>query len=377
MTLLSPLHHHHEIAGAQFLEWGGWRLPAVYSSIADELCHVHTTAGYTDIPVLYFTVVRGPDALTTLQKLCTRNLERRGVGRATYTLVLNEAGAIIDDGVIYRMADDLFIVSVASRNTLLLPQLPSLLELKKPKQWLSPAPGARVCMQELGVILIAVQGPKSRELLRPAIDLTDLPFYAVREDRINDIPVIAARTGYSGELGFEFLVWPEYAPALWETIAELGAAHGAAPYGMQTVLTLGLEKGYLNALDYEYEGSTPLELGLSWAVDLDKPDFVGRSAVLRRRDEGIKTRLVGLEMAENGPAPVKGDQILVGGRPAGQITNAAHSSYLNLTVARAWLPCDMAISGTEVEVRTANAPIKARISDHYCWYDLQGLRLRA
>jgi len=374
--LVSPVHSYHVDAGANFFEWAGWKLPAFYTSPADELCRVRTLAGYTEFPVLNQFVIRGPGAFKTLQKLCSRNLDNCPPGKAVYTLMLDEAGAIADDGILFRLADDRFIISVACKNPLLLPRPLNFTELKEPKEWLRPASEAHACIHFLGSFLISVQGPRSKELLRPVANLDDLTPFSVRETRIADIPVIVARTGYSGEVGFEFLVWPEHAPALWELIVQLGKPHGACPYGIQTTLIIGLEKGYLNSLDC-YPGSTPLELGLAWAVDLEKPDFVGKTAILKRREEGIKTRLVGLELAFDAPTPTSGDQVVVGDHVFGRVTNAAASPHLRRTLARAWLPLDKAVPDSEVEVLTGKVLSRARISRRYCWYDPEGIRVRA
>lgn len=373
--LLSPLYHYHVETGANFLEWGGWRLPGYFTSVADELCCVRTRVGYTEIPVLYPFLIRGPQALPTLQKICSRNLENCPPSKAVYSLILNEDGGIVEDVILYRLADDVFIMSVACKNPLLQPAPLNFMELKEPKPWLHSFPEAHTCIQFLGAFLVSVQGPRSRDMLRPAINLDALAPFSVEETRFRDIPVIVSRTGYSGELGFEFLVWPEHAPSLWESIIELGGPHEALPYGMHTTLIMGIEKGYLNIWDF-YTGSTPLELGLAWAVDLKKPDFIGRAAVLRRQQEGVRTRLVGLELAPDAPTPCYGDSLLVGGKPLGKITNAGISPRLARTIARAWLPAEVATSASEAEVMTNGILSRASVCQHYCWYDPTGLRLR-
>jgi aminomethyltransferase len=373
---VSPLHQHHARAGAKFFNWSGWLLSGHYSSPEDELDRVRSSVGYTDLPFLSHMVVRGPDACATLQRLITRDLKACPPGKAKYMLALNEDGAVVDDGLLFRLADDYFIVSVACRNPALQVGQPGFLDLKRPKDWLQPEAGARVSIQELGAFHIGVQGPRSRDLLRPAINLDDLVFFAVREAHFADIPVIVSRTGYSGELGFEFLVWPEDAPALWETIVELGKAYDAVPYGMSATLLMGVEKGYLMGHDF-FPGSTPIEVGLEWAMDFAKENFVGKQAVLRRREEGIKARLVGLEMSVDSPLPTAGDSVRLDGRNVGKITIAVVSRRLNRILARACVESNIG-SSTEVEVSPLSGapPLKARLCDSFCWYDPRGLRLK-
>jgi aminomethyltransferase len=372
--IVGPLHRYHERAGARFLSWGGWRLPAAFTSAADEVRRVRATAGYTDFPFLNHIVVRGPDALATLQHAITRDLARCGPGQGLYTLMLNDDGSVVDDGLVLRLRDDLFVVSVPCRNPLLLPRSLEFLELKAPKEWLCLAPASRVCAHELGAFHVSVQGPRSRELLRPVVELTDLQMFGVREAWVRDIPVIVSRTGFSGELGFEFLVWPEHAPALWETIVELGASHDAGPYGMEATLLMGLEKGYVMGFDF-FPGSTPLEVGLAWALDLDKPDFVGRSAVLRRQEDGVKVRLAGLQLPRDGAVPVPNDPVLVHGKQVGLITNAADSPQLGWILARAWLPSEIDVDAA-VDVVTTGGLATARVCRGFRFYDPRGLRIR-
>lgn len=373
---VSPLYQYHERAGARFYEWGGWRLPGYYTSPGEEVDRVRASAGYTDLPFLSHMVVRGPDACATLQRLVTRDLDQCSPGKAKYILALDEDGAVIDDGVVLRLADDFFVVSVACRNPTLQTVQPSFLDLKRPKDWLRPEAGSRVDIQELGAFHIGIQGPSSRDLLRPAINLDDLAFFGVREALVGDVPVIVSRTGYSGELGFEFLVWPEHAPALWETIVSLGKPYGAVPYGMDATLLMGVEKGYLMGRDF-FLGSTPIEVGLEWAVDLGKKDFVGKSAIARRREAGIKARLVGLEIASNSPLPTADDLVQLDGRTIGRVTIAVASPRLNRILARAWIRSDIE---PEIEVEVAGLagaePTRAKVCDNYCWYDPRGVRLR-
>jgi glycine cleavage system aminomethyltransferase T len=373
MRLYSPIFRRHEGAGVRWMDWGGWNVPATFTSVREETRMVRTGVGYAEYPALSHVLVEGRDALGALQRLCTRDLARCAPGASMYTLMLDDDGRPVDDGLVLRLAPDRFVISVASVKPTLLPPTATFFEVKRPKRWLQRAEG-EVSVHPLAAFTVAVQGPRSGEMLRAVVDFDAFPRGAVRETRVGEVPVLCSRTGYSGERGVEFLVWPEHAVELWDTVVELGRPHGAGPFGATATLVLGFEMGFLNATDF-YPGSTPVELGLEWAVAVEKPEFVGRDAVVRRRREGIRTRLVGLEVSGDGPVPRPGDPILVAGATVGRITNAAFSCTLERTLARGWLPVDLAVSGAETIVLAEERVARpARIAPSYRFYDPAGRR---
>jgi len=374
MKLHSPFQRCHELAGARFLDWGGWQLPAVYSSTEEEVHTVRTAVGYAEFPFLSHMVVEGPDALAALQRGCSRNLESCAPGRGVYTLMLNDDGSVADDGMVFRLSSERFIVSVPGPNPRSLPPATGFQRLKEPKLWLRRVHEGRLCIHEMNAFVLVVQGPLSMEMLRPVVDFADLPLRAIREVKVGNVPALCARTGFTGEAGVEFFVWPEYAIDLWETVAALGRSQNAVPYGIQCTLTLGIEKGFLNANDF-YQGATPFELGVSWLVAMDKPEFVGRQALVQRRSDGIRSKLVGIELRAEAVTPLAGQALLFEGEVVGAVTNAAFSPTLRKTLVRGWLPVELTAAGTPVTVLVHGLPSRGTVAESYRWYDPENTRL--
>lgn len=336
---------------------------------------MRTNVGVTDYPFLSHIAVTGSGAAALLRAGCTRDVERCAPGSSVYTLMLDADARVIDDGIVMRLTSECFIVSVPCRNPALLPPTTSFRDYRAAKPWLLMGARGSVGVHELGACLISIQGPRSRDALGSDVDLNGLGPFSLREVRVRGIPTICSRTGFSGELGFEFLVWPEYALELWQCLTDLGREAPAVPYGIEATIMLGIEKGYLNAGDF-YPGSTPHELALGWAVDIDGADFVGRAAFLRRSDQRARTRLVGLELDEGAPVPQPGQTISAGAQ-IGAITNAAYSPTFGRPLARAWVDAHAAVAGTRVEILTGDTPTFATVAQGYRWYDPAGDRGRA
>lgn len=374
MKLYSPLHRHHAEAGARFLDWGGWQLPAAYTSVEAEVRLVRTRAGFTEFPFLSHLIVSGTGALAGLQTVCSRDLAACPPGQGLYTLMLDGGGGVAEDGMVFRLDAERFLVTVPGPNPARLPAGTGFFGVREPKPWLAGIRGAGLSVHPLGVTVISVQGPQTGAMLRPVADVPSLPLRAIRALTVGGVPVLCARTGFSGEAGVEFIVWPEYAAALWDTLADLGRAVGAAPYGIGAAMILGLEKGYVNANDF-YPGATPVELGLDWLVARRKADLTGAGILRQRRQEGARTRLVGIEMADGGPVPRTGQALTAAGAPVGRITNGGYSPTLGKPIARGWVPAALAVAGTAVEIDDGQARSPARIAGGYRWYDPDNRRL--
>lgn len=376
MKLYGPFHDCHALAGARFFDWGGWQLPLACTSARDEVAMVRTRAGFTDFPFLAHLMVDGAEALPALQTVCSRNLEACARGRGLYTLMLNGDGGVAEDGMVFRLDRDRFLVTVPGPNPGTLPPDIGFFGMRDPKPWLLRLRGPGVSIHPLGVAVLSVQGPLSGEMLRPVLNIDEFPLRAIHEVTVGAVPALCARTGFSGEAGVEFFIWPEYAAELWETVTALGRKVGAAPYGIEAAMILGLEKGYLNANDF-YPGSTPVELGLDWLVALDKPRLAGREAILRRRREGPRTILAGLEAPVGGPPFRTGQTLTCAGEMVGRVTNGGLSPTLGMHIARAWMPAALAVPGTEVTVRDGEALFHATVAAGYRWHDPENRRLRA
>jgi aminomethyltransferase len=343
--------------------------------LEEEVKKVRTGVGYSEYPFLNHQLVEGPDALSTLQQLCTRNLSACPPGRGLYTLMLDEDGHPVDDGVVLRLASDRFLVTVPGLKPSTFSPTDGFFGVKASKRWLRPRTGDQVTIRELGAFTVVVQGPRSLEMLRTVVDFERFPPWSVCETNVGAVPVLCSRTGFSGERGVEFLVWPEYAVELWETLAALGRPYSAGPFGIEATMVLGFEKGFLNAADF-YPNCTPLELDLHSAVAFSKSSFVGRAAVLQRRQEGLRTRLVGLELEPNSPLPSHNEPIAYGDATVGHITNAAYCPTLGKPAARGFLPIGLTDPGTRVRVGRGDAACDARVAPTFRWYDCENIRTK-
>jgi len=375
MKLYSALHSEHLRHGARFKDYFGWQVPAVYSTEEEELARLRHGVAFTEYGFMNHLAVCGADAVCLLQRTLSVNVCAHAPGRAFYALALDEAGKVLEDVIVYRLRDDAFVLSGRGRFNFRDPEQDCLLAVKQPKRWLAEAvDGRRVCVHNLGVQLISVQGPRSHDVLAPAGDVADLPYLGCKQVHLGGIPALVARNGFSGELGFEILVWPEYAIELWQLVERLGQPHGIVPYGVNLLRIIGLEKGYLGGPDF-YPGSTPFELGLEWAVDLDKGEFNGKEALMERMAKGMTTKLVGLELANPAPVAEPGGTISLGGDPVGRVTASGYSATVKKNLARGWVGLDQARAGTQLVVQTPGGAAAASVAETYCWYDRAGARL--
>jgi len=279
-------------------------------------------------------------------------------GKSIYSTILDETGKVIDDIVLFWVEENLFILN----------------GLKKQQvyEWLKKnALGSDVHITEMGNGMLAFQGPKSRDALQKAVNIEDLSYYGLTQDKINDIPVLIVRVGFTGELGYELYVYPEYAHGLWDTLIELGKDYNGGPYGMVAGRVLALEKGYLLSSDF-YEGSSPLEVGLGWTVAFDKEDFIGKEALLRRRSEGLKTKLMGFEVSEPKVVASIGDNLVKEGRVVGRVTRAGYGHTIGKSIGRGWVDITYAKEGEELEVEHEKKRTKIKMVVHPRWYDPEG-----
>jgi aminomethyltransferase len=322
---------------------------------------VRERVGFVDYSFQFMFAITGRDAFGFLQKIMVNNLRKIFPGKAIYSTILDETGKVIDDIVLFWVEENLFILNGLKKQLVY--------------EWLKKnALGSDVYITEMGNGILAFQGPKSRDALQKAVNIKDLSYYSLMQDKIDDIPVLIARAGFTGELGYELYVYPEYAHGLWDILMELGKDYDVGPYGMVAGRVLALEKGYLLGSDF-YEGSTPLEVGLGWTVAFDKEDFIGKEALLRRRSEGLKTKLMGFEVSEPKVTASIGDNLVKEGRVVGRVTRAGYGYTIGKSIGRGWVEITYAKEGEELEVehekkRTMIKLVRPR------WYDPEGKKIR-
>jgi len=348
MLQRTPLHDWHLAHGGRMVDFAGWDMPVQYASIVEEHQAVRTAAGVFDIRHMGRLWLKGPDALKLVQRIYTNNAATLKEGQVRYGLICNESGGILDDVLIYGWNDGYGMVVNASNR-------------QKVVAWIGRhQPGLGVQMQDttLESCMIAVQGPLAVELCRgltPA-DVTSLPYYFATRTTYRSQNCGVSRTGYTGEDGFEFMVGAEQGRQLWEEL--LG--RGAKPCGLGARDTLRLEAAmplYGHELNEETD---PFQAGLSWAVKLDKGDFIGREALLRRRQDPSLPQRIGLEL-EGRRIAREGAVVLKDGEPVGRVTSGTFSPTLNKAIAMAYIKPAHAQAGTILAVDVRGKPESARV----------------
>jgi aminomethyltransferase len=350
----TPLHDRHIQMGARMVEFGGWEMPVQYSGIVDEHNAVRNAAGLFDISHMGEVEVKGRDALAFLQHIATYDVASIGEGHANYALLCKPAGGIVDDIFIYNLPDG-YLVVVNASNT------------EKDFAWmLDNMAGFDVVLTNISdhASMLALQGPKAESILARATDagVANLPFHSVTTAMLlDDIPGIVARTGYTGEDGFELFVDDDNAERLWDGLLALGKDEGLKPCGLGARDSLRFEP-CLALYGHEIaDDINPYEAKLGWVVKLDKGDFVGSDALRRIKQEGVRRKLAGFEMVERGIARGGYDIRGVDGERIGYVTTGMPSPTLGKNLGLGYVPTALATEGSEFNVIVRGKPVRARV----------------
>ncbi|MFC9155501.1 glycine cleavage system aminomethyltransferase GcvT [Streptomyces bauhiniae] len=345
----------HRSLGATMTDFAGWDMPLRYGSERDEHQAVRTRAGLFDLSHMGEITVTGPEAAALLNYALVGDLASVGVGRARYTMICRADGGILDDLIVYRLAEHEYMVVANASNAQVV--LDALTER-------AAGFDAEVRDDRDAYALLAVQGPESPGILKAVTDadLDGLKYYAGLPGTVAGVPALIARTGYTGEDGFELFVKPEHAPQLWEALLKAGATAGLVPCGLSCRDTLRLEAGmplYGHELTTEL---TPFDAGLGRVVKFGKEgDFVGREALTQaaERAEARPPRvLVGL-IAEGRRVPRAGYSVVAGGEVIGEVTSGAPSPTLGKPLAIAYVDAAHAAPGSTgvgVDIRGSHEP---------------------
>ena len=356
MPKTTPLHDIHAGLGATFTDFAGWRMPLRYASEIAEHHAVRRAAGLFDLTHMGEIEISGPESARFLDHALVGHLSKLAAGRARYTLLCNTTGGILDDLIVYRLADQRYLVVANASNVAIV-----LVELR------DRAEGFAVDVDDRSAdyALVAVQGPRAERIVAAVTDadVAALKYYAATEDRLAGCRVLLARTGYTGEDGFEVFCRAEDAVAVWTALACAGRHQGLLPCGLSCRDTLRLEAG-MPLYGYElHVGVTPFEVGLDRVVRFDKPgDFVGRVALAARRDQGPRATLAGLR-AEGRRAPRHGQHVIEPGTGAviGEVTSGAPSPTLGVPIAMAYVPPRLAEPGTQLAVDVRGTRVSSEV----------------
>jgi aminomethyltransferase len=350
----SPLAARHAALGARLIEFGGWLMPVQYGSIIEEHRAVRERAGLFDLSHMGELFVEGPEAGAALARALVSDPPALSVGRAQYSMICAPDGGILDDLIVYRVGAERFLVVANAGNaTLVSDTLAERLEGSK----------AILDDRSLATALCAVQGPLAVDIVGPLtdVDLAKLRYYAIAEGTVAGIPALVARTGYTGEDGFEVFVDTARAEELWDALQAAGGPLGMVPVGLGARDTLRLEAGmplYGNDLD---TSTNPYEAGLGSVVKLDKPeDFVGRAALRKIAEEGPARLRAGLIVRGRGIAR-HGYPVVAGERRTGVVTSGTQSPTLGVPIAMAYVAPGDARPGTMLAVEVRDQAIPAEV----------------
>jgi aminomethyltransferase len=350
----TPLLERHEALGARIIEFAGWLMPVSYAGIVDEHRAVRERAGVFDLSHMGELFVEGPEAGAGLARALITDPPSLALGRAHYSMICAPDGGILDDLIVYRLAPERFLVVANASNTgVVSDALAERLD------------GMKVVLDDrsLDTALVSIQGPASDAILAGLtdVDLGAVRYYAVAEGNVAGVPALVARTGYTGEDGFEVFVEWERAGTIWDALLAAGAPAGAVPVGLGARDTLRLEAGmplYGNELDSE---TNPYEAGLGRVVKLDREvDFVGRPALERVAAEGPRRRLVGLAVRGRGIAR-HGYPVLSGDAVTGAVTSGTQSPTLGFPIAMAYVAPRDAEPGTMLDVAIREQKVAAEV----------------
>ena len=335
----------HRTLGGRLVPFAGWRMPVQYEGIKKEHEAVRTRAGLFDVSHMGEILVEGPQAVAAVDRLVTNDLSKLATGKALYTVCCNEQGFILDDLIVYRLEDEkVLVVCNASNRDKIVSHFAKNLNLGTPWNDVSDA-----------WALLALQGPNAvsvmKELAAPQ-SLLELPYFHVIRASVAGVDLWAARTGYTGEDGFEFFCASEDAVRLWRALLEAGESHGLQPVGLGARDTLRLEARLMLYGNDISEDTQPFEAGLSWVVKLDAGDFIGRDALLAAKAAGPDRKLVGFEMTGRGIAR-QGYPILAQGDPVGEVTSGSPGPTVGRNIGLGYVPRALGKAGTTlgIEIR--------------------------
>ncbi len=339
-TKKTALHDWHKNAGARIIEFAGFEMPVWYTSLNEEHRLVRTSAGAFDLSHMGEFFFRGPEALDRIQWLTSNNAAKLRVGQAQYTLVTNERGGIRDDVIVYHTDEDEYMMVANAAN------------VDKIKDHIIEQFSADVFEDRSDdITLVALQGPKAAEILGKLIpeDLSEYkPFSVIRTKFNNNIPLTIARTGYTGEDGFELFVENKHAYSLWEAVLGTGG-DDVGPVGLGARDTLRLEVCYSLYGNEIGEDSNPFAARVGWVVKFKKPDYLGMEALKAMKKDPMKEKLVGFEVGP-GPVPRHGMKVLHGGNEVGIVTSGCLSPMSEERIALAFVPTELSEIGTEFEI---------------------------
>lgn len=349
----TPLNTVHRQLGAKMVDFGGWDMPVQYRGILDEHKAVRTSVGIFDVSHMGELVVRGPEAAALVNYVSTNDVNRLKIGQAHYSGLLYEHGGFVDDILVHKVSEQEFFLCVNASN-----QDKDYEHIVAHNRWQATVENAGPRYAQ-----IAVQGPQAiavgQRLTRT--DLSAVRYYWFADGEFAGASARLARTGYTGEDGFEVYVAADHAVTVWEALLEAGAEFGIQPCGLGARNTLRLE-AKMALYGHEIDATiTPLEADLAWIVKWDKGDFVGRRALEEQREAGLRRKLAGFVMTGRGIGR-DGYEVHCDGEPAGWVTSGGPAPTLGQNIGLCYLPVEKTTVGTTIEVIIRGVPVPAVVA---------------
>jgi len=350
----TPLYEVHRNLVGKIIDFAGWALPVQYTGILEEHERVRNAAGLFDVSHMGEILVEGQDAERFIQLIATNNVSSMGLGKVQYSLMCYPHGGVVDDILIYKLADNRYLLVVNASNT------------DKDFKWIldsnSVEMNAEIRNISTEYAQLALQGPKSQEILSR---LTDFPLAVIKPFRFEQkVPVagvdtLISRTGYTGEDGFELYIPPQDAEFVWNKIMEAGKPVGLIPAGLGARDTLRFEASMPLYGQEISEDITPIEAGLGRFVRFDKGDFIGRNALLVQKESGPARKLTGFEMIDRG-IPRSHYNVFADDEDIGIVTSGNFSPTLKKTIGMALVKKEYAEEGRNIEIIIRNKALKAK-----------------
>ena len=353
----TPLNGAHRALGGRMVEFGGWDMPVQYpAGTMTEHLRTRTHAGLFDVSHMGEIDVRGAGAIAFVNRIASNDAAKLVDGQAQYSALTTPAGTVIDDLLVYRFSEDHLLLVVNAGTT------------DKDWDWIkSHQQNENVELRNVSseYCQIALQGPDAISILQGLTDvqLAEIKYYHFREGAVDGVNSIISRTGYTGEDGFEVYAAPDKAEQLWNKMLDAGnygSDEGVLPCGLAARNTLRLEAGmclYGHEID---EQTTLLEANLGWITKLNKGDFIGRDALAKQKEAGLKRKLIGFEVTDRGIA--RDDQaVFINGQASGKVTSGSPAPFLKKNIGMGYVPAEFANAGQAIEIDVRGKMVGAQI----------------
>jgi aminomethyltransferase len=346
----TPLNSVHRGMGARMVDFGGWDMPVQYSGVLEEHHAVRNAVGVFDVSHMGEIEIRGPEAEALVNYVATNDASHLVAGQAHYSALLYEHGGFVDDILVHKVSAEQFFVCVNAANQ------------DKDYEHIHEHNHFDAGVENAGdrYAQIAIQGPRALETLQKltAVQLAEIRYYHFRDGEVSRAAARIARTGYTGEDGFEIYIPPSEAARLWEEILAAGAEFGIRPCGLGARNTLRLE-AKMALYGHEIHASiTPFEADLAWIVKMNKGDFIGRDSLIKQKERGVTRKLMGFEMRGRGIGR-DAYEVLLNGCGAGWVTSGGPAPSLNKNIGLCYLPAGAARIGQSIQVIVRGQPVEA------------------